>query len=176
MTMMKNSKVTEPESSWIMNPPLCALIPVCPFNPDFWNFSRVHFQSCLNPMAKKNRNLCHVILCHDSLCDVLEQKKMKACWEVVLRPLVVPIHNCLLAQEPNSPLNGQRLRLLCMDASPSSQTSGPLGSYSPSLWPKEGCRTQVRDAERRCGAEGVSEGRVISFQPVCRHEAGMLGG
>lgn len=35
------------------NPPLCATFPVNPFDPGFWNISRVHFQSCLNLIFKK---------------------------------------------------------------------------------------------------------------------------
>lgn len=68
-----------------------------------------------------------------------------------LRPLVELRHPCSphLTQEPNSPLNGRPPRLLCTAVSPSSQTSGLLGSYSPSLSPKAECPTQVSNSDKK---------------------------
>lgn len=54
-----------------------------------------------------------------------------------------------LTQEPNSPLNGRPRRLPCTAVSPSSQTSGLLGSYSPSLSPKAECPIQVSDSDKK---------------------------
>lgn len=158
MTVIKKSNLAEPEYSIMCFNPSLSL------SSWFLKFLLGPFSILFEPDCQKS-DLCHVVLCHDSFCDVLAAKRnvIKACWEVVLRPLVVLPHNCpLLAQEPNSQLNGQRPRLLCMDASPSSQTSGPLGFYSLSLWQKEGCRTQVSEGVGQ-GRGGGSEGRRQSY-------------
>lgn len=108
-----------------------------------------------------------------------------------LRPLVELRHPCPphLTQEPNSPLNGRPPRLLCTAVSPSSQTSGLLGSYSPSLSPKAECPTQVSDSDKkpqrfagvqeqgRKNCQGGVRGRwftagVISFLSVRRRHVG----
>lgn len=132
----------------------------------FEKFPESIFNLVWTGLPKRKCDLCHVIL----------DQPLQSPGSLPRGSPTPPTgHSFFFAQEPNSPLSGRHQKLLCMDASPSSQTRGPSGSYSQSSWLKEGCRTQVSDAEWGCGA-GVSGGSVISFQPLCRHEAGVLGG
>lgn len=154
------------------NHPLCALFPVNPFNPDFWNFSWVHFQSSLNLIAKRK------------MWSLSRHSGSRQLWcpGSMLRSRLTPPSGCI------SPLV-----FLCTGAKfPIKWTAPEAALYGrftikSDVWsfgilltelvtkgrvpyPGEWCWVEV------WGGVGVSGGSVISFQPVCRHEAGMLGG
>lgn len=88
-------------------------------------------------------------------------------------PLVESPHHCPLhhIQEQSSPLSGRLQRPLCMDASPSSQTSGLSGFYSLSSSQKAECPTRVSEGDERWWGGRNGQGGVSgwSYQlSVCR--------